>query len=93
MFKVELEFKKDVPANIFNIVKKIFIDEGMTCFLDENGKQIFTDSEDTGFMNIGASLIRSYEEIPNISTMLNSALWFHNKKCENLMETFYYEEK
>ncbi len=93
MFKVELEFKKDVPANIFNTVKKIFIDEGMTCFLDENEKQIFTDSEDTGFMNIEASLIRSYEEIPNISTMLNRALWFHNKKCENLMETFYYEEK
>ena len=93
MFKVELEFKKDVPSNILNTVKKIFTDEGMTYFLDENGKQIFTDSEDTGFMNIGASLIRSYEEIPNISTMLNNALWFHNRKCENLMETFFYEEE
>lgn len=92
MFKVELEFKQDVTVNILTAVKKIFTDEGMTYFLDENGKQIFTDSEDTGFMNIGASLIRTYEEIPNISAMLNNALWFHNKKCENLMETFFYEE-
>lgn len=96
MFKVELEFDKTLPEETVNALCKqtdeIFLEEGVLCAKKSFGERIYIDeSKEEGYGNIEAALIRSYEEIPNISTMLDKALWFHNKKCENLMDTFYCE--
>lgn len=96
MFKVELEFDTSLSAETVNKycneTDRIFIKDGVTIAEKSFGKRTYIDETDNGFADIGAALI-TMSDNDELYRAVKTAYWYKDSKCENLMETFFYEGK
>lgn len=89
MFKVEIEFDKDLPAEqveeLCRQTDEIFEGEGVSCVKKSFGSRVYVDEdENEGYGNVGAAIVQmsDYEELFNA---VAKAVWYHNDKKEDMM--------